>query len=124
MTSYPSPPREPSDLTPPGTPRGRYKIPATLLLGKETATRSTSLVADEAGNHVSPEDKVKPLSVQEECSSIVQEILDEVDNVLQNFRNSEPNKNTLEPDRLDNNLIGTHVQGAARATLAKIGENW
>ena len=118
MNTYPSPPHEPPDLTPPGTPRGRYKIPSTLRGGQISSVPSVTTLTDKSGHIVRPNQKVEHASVQKESSIIVQKILDEVARDLQEVQSSEPNSNTLEPEQPDNNLIGSHVQGAARAPLA------
>ena len=117
MDSYPSPPHEPPDLTPPGTPRGRYKIPPHLMGGKISKVQSVTAFTDEKGDVESPIRKEEDFSVQQEISTIVQNILDEVARDLHVSQSSEPKHHTLDPEQPDNSLIGPPVQGAARAPL-------
>ena len=120
MDPYPSPPRAPPDLTPPGTPRGRYQIPPHLMGGQISKDLPVTTFAEEKGDLESPSQKREDFNVQQETSTIVQNILEEVARDLLVSQSSEPNHQTLDPEQPDNSLIGPPVQGAARAPLAKI----
>ena len=117
MDSYPSPPLKPPDLTPPGTPRGRYKIPPHLM--GEQISKDLPAVSSTEGKGVllSPDQQKESLNVQQETSATVQNILEEVARDLLESQSSEPKHQTLDPEQPDNSLIGLPVQGAARAPL-------
>ena len=118
MDPYPSPPREPPDLTPPGTPRGRYKIPPHLM-GEQISKDLPAVSSTEGkGDLLSPNKQTESLNVQQETSNLVQNILEEVARDLLVSQSSEPKHQTLDPEQPDNSLIGLPVQGAARAPLA------
>ena len=118
MEPYPSPPRAPPDLTPPGTPRGRYKIPPHLAGEKISTDLPVASPTDKKDDLLCPTQQKEGISVQQETSTIVQNILEEVARDLLVSQSSEPKHQTLEPERPDNSLIGSPVQGAARAPLA------
>ena len=122
MDPYPSPPREPPDLTPPGTPRGRYKIPPHLMGEQISKDLPAASSTEGKGDLLSPNQQKESLNVQQEVSNTVQNILEEVARDLLVSQSSEPKHQTLDPEQPDNNLIGLPVQGAARAPLAKISE--
>ena len=118
MDTYPSPPREPPDLTPPGTPRGRYKIPQRLMGGQISEDLPAVSSSEGKGVLLSPTKQTEGLNVQQESSNLVQNILEEVARDLLVSQSSEPKHQTLDPEQPGNNLIGSPVQGAARAPLA------
>ena len=76
--------------------------------------------AEEKGDLESPSQKREDFNVQQETSTIVQNILEEVARDLLVSQSSEPNHQTLDPEQPDNSLIGPPVQGAARAPLANL----
>ena len=120
MDPYPSPPRKPPDLTPPGTPRGRYKIPPHLL-GEQISKDLPAVSSTEGkGDLLSPKHQKESLDVQQELSNTVHNTLEKEARDLLVPQSSEPKHQTLEPEQPDNSLIGSPVQGAARAPLAKI----
>ena len=122
MDSYPSPPHQPPDLTPPGTPRGRYKIPPHLM-GDQISKDLPAVSSTEGkGDLLSPHQPKESLDVQQESSNLVQNILEEVARDLLVSQSSEPNHQTLDPEQPDNSLIGPPVQGAARAPLANFAD--
>ena len=119
MDPYPSPPRAPPDLTPPGTPRGRYKIPPHLTGGQISKNLPAVSSTEGKGDLLSPHHQKESLDVQQETSILVQNILEEVERDLLESQSSEPKHQTLDPEQPDNSIIGLPVQGAARAPLAK-----
>ena len=122
MEPYPSPPRAPPDLTPPGTPRGRYKIPPHLTGGQISKDLPVASPTDKKDDLLCPTQQKEGISVQQETSTIVQNILEEVARDLLVSQSSEPKHQTLDPEQPDNSLIGSPVQGAARAPLAELHE--
>ena len=123
MDTYPSPPREPPDLTPPGTPRGSYKIPPHLM-GEQTSKDLPAASSTEGkGDLLCPKQQKESLNVQQELSNPVHNVLEKEGRDLLVSKSSEPKHQTLEPEQPDNSLIGSPVQGAARAPLAKFAEN-
>ena len=109
----------PPDCTPPGTPRGKFKVPRYEPRGKISPTSSKD-------KHVSSKGSIKDIDIEnfnqdvkDVCSIFVQKVLAGEFQSLQEDQNSEPKHQILDPEQQVKPIDGHNFQVAVGATLAK-----